>query len=341
MSSSKKAEPLAYLDMAWPDKEVVRPIDPKPWRYVDLDSISEASLAIGQIRDLETDLNQHCVDTDGIDVLHMEMALSEHAERDDYVPYFTVGTGDDAERIAPDFPIDLICLAEGGKSKNLDMISGQTSIPTNESWFQANYVAAPGLTSGSSLVLSEDNQHTLPQVAIRINRPHDSLINMASYVKRDQADGFTMEKFANRAQDFLKATGATADAADEHAIEYKSTRIDTDLRRLNNPIRKNVVAVGDSAGSASSVAGMGASLAMSAYPEAIHRLVEHMGFRSHYPGLREQAERQYRVNAGKAVSLWQNKSTGIMRRLDLYTPEVQQAVFEGNKKFSDLPPGTA
>lgn len=160
---------------------MVRPIDPKEWRYVDLDSMSDANLALGQIRDLERGLNHHCLKTDGIDIVQLEMELSEDGPGADYVPNFVAGKGDGAERIAPDFPIDLICLAEGGKSKNLDLISDQNRIPTNESWFQTNYVAAAGLVSGSSMQLSE---HGLPQVAIRINRAEDSLINMANYVPR-------------------------------------------------------------------------------------------------------------------------------------------------------------
>lgn len=65
-------------------------------------------------------------------------------------------------------------------------------------------------------------------------------------------------------------------------------------------------------------------------------MVEHGGFRPADPALRRQAEQEYRVNVGKAVGLWQNKSVGIMRKLNLYTRQVQDAVFEANKAFSPL-----
>ncbi|ATB36842.1 hypothetical protein CYFUS_002257 [Cystobacter fuscus] len=326
-ATAKKHEPMEHLNLEWPNKEVVTAMDPKEWNYPNMERISEDTLAIGQIRDLEVGLNQHAV-KQGIEVAHARVALKDMGSQ--YSPEFQFGN----EHVATRFPVDLVVVAEG-KGKNTSVISPeQHSIETGESWYQRNFVVEPGLNSGTSLVGSRTDPDKRPLVPIRINRKDDSLINVAHYARRDETAEEVWAKNADRTQATLRAAGSAADANDPSIVEYRSGRIDVNYRRSETTARGNAVLVGDAAGTGSPLAGAGGSLALSIYPEAVERLVKHPGFND--PNTREQANAAYREDADKAVDVWQRKSVDIQRALNLVPTETAQQVNASSGKVKSL-----
>ncbi|OJH33571.1 hypothetical protein [Cystobacter ferrugineus] len=326
-AAAKKHEPMEHLNLEWPNKEVVTAMDPKDWNYPNMERISEDTVAIGQIRDLEVGLNQHAV-KQGIEVAHARVALKDMGSQ--YSPTFQFGD----ERVSPKFPVDLVVVAEG-KGKNTSVISPQQNvIETGESWYQRNFVVEPGLNSGTSLVGSRTDPDKRPLVPIRINRKDDSLINVAHYARRDETADEVWAKNADRTQATLRAAGSAADANDPSIVEYRSGRIDVNYRRSETTARGNAVLVGDAAGTGSPLAGAGGSLALSIYPEAVERLVKHPGFND--PNTREQANAAYREDADKAVDVWQRKSVDIQRALNLVPTETAQQVNASSGKVKSL-----
>lgn len=310
-------EPLEHLDLAWPQHEVLDSVKPEAWHYGNLDQVSNTTLAIGQIRDLEVGLNRYCADTAGIQIVNARVSLSGEGDGDIKTTQLRLSGG---EVVVPHAPPTLICLAEGKGPNTMDF-SEQKTITTSEAWFQRNFRVEADIKSGSSLVVDPKRPDKLPVVPIRINREHDSVINLAHYANRDENESAEQvwARTATRTQDVLRAAGSHADADDESIREFQSNRIDVDWRRSSVMAKGNVVLVGDAAGTGSPIAGAGGSLAMSAYPEIIDRLVSHPEF--HTAEGREKANAAYNEDAAKPVDVWQRKSAELMRALKLFPAE--------------------
>lgn len=326
-ASAHKQKPLEHLNLEWPQNDVVDSVKQEDWHYDDLNRVSDVTLAIGQIRDLEAGLNRYWVNSAGIEVIHAKVDLQETGEG--YTTDLKLNDGS----VTPDFPLDLVCLAEG-KGSNIARFSEQKIIETNEAWYQRSFRVERGLKSGSSLIANPKYPEKPPLVPIRIQRENDSAINIAYYANRQETAEQIWTRMSDRTQAVLQAAGSNARADNPDIIEYQSKRIDVDWRRSSVMARANVVLVGDAAGTSSPIAGAGGSLAMSAYPEIVERLAKHPGFRD--PQRREEANAMYNEQAAQSLDVWLHKSADVMRKLKLFSSEKLREINASSGRVASL-----
>ncbi|HEX7635049.1 MAG TPA: hypothetical protein VF427_07215 [Noviherbaspirillum sp.] len=323
---TKKHEPCQHLDLAWPDHEAVIPVDPQDWSYSNLGKISQDNLGLCQVRNLEKGLNQHCADQENIEIIPAEIDLKENDSEDfKYSPSFIVADNENKEHIDAPFHFDLICIAEGANSKNAAVISEQTVIPKVESWYQANFSGPESDLRGVFGVMIDKDQKQMTAIH-HIGRQDGSFINMSLGIEHDKPfDPDSIESAMKHSRHMCEAAGANVEISREN-MEFESQRIDVDLKRANTVMRSNAVIIGDSAGSGSPVGALGGSLALSAYPELIERLVKHPDFKK--PEKRSDVELFFRKEAAPVVNIRHGIPSDTMRKLGFYSSEVNKQRIE-------------
>lgn len=322
--STKKREPFEYLDLAWPKHEAVIPVDPQDWRYSNLGKISQDNLGLCQIRNLEKGLNQHCLDhQENIEIIPAEIDLKETDSEDfKYSPTFIVADNEKKEHIDSPFHFDLICIAEGANSKNAAVVSEQAVIPKVESWYQANYSGPENGLRGFFGALVDRDKKQMAAVQ-HMGRKESPLVNVSLGIEPDKEfDPDSIERALENSRHICEAAGANVEIS-ERTMEFKTPqRIDVDIKRANTVMRSNAIIIGDSAGSGSPVGALGGSLALSAYPELIERLVKHPDFKK--PEKRPDVELFFRKEAAPVVNLRHGIPSDAMRKLGFYSAEVNK-----------------
>lgn len=355
---------IAGLDLAWPAYEPVKPVPHAEWRYDDLSRISDSSLAISPIKDLEAGLNRFLVGTNPsvqpqqegvqgepheparverpperrgrVDIMRgaVEIVLQESDDGGFYVPRITLPDG---KVVLPDFKFDLIHLAEGAQSKNAARIGKMTAKPRaslepraptqedlltvpvtdssqvlshsfGETWFQRNYQIDGKQKAGSSVVPPQSKGAPLV-VPIRANQKQGemdkTLVNIA-YLANESP----WEDQAARTRQVLEASGLTPEHGTVDPL-WESNPIGVTWRRHQLPADRNLTIGGDAASSKSPIAGAGASLAASAYPEMIRRLMTSPTFKGTAED-RAKLNEKYIEQARQVSDVWQDKSVRLM-----------------------------
>ncbi|MES2207454.1 MAG: hypothetical protein V4525_11770 [Pseudomonadota bacterium] len=232
------------------------------------------NLAHAQIADLEEGLNHYCVNVPGLRIIRSNIQLLPPTKGSTlFIPEFYF---EEAKHscLRPDFPIDLICIAEGANSQSRKIIGGEWPVvDPNENWWYGNYMGAPDSLGGfqNFTIIPAGNIATL-----YIEKEEKSLANIGVYFQdSENAENINVKHQA--AQKYLLAAGSPLNIHQQNR-DFDSGPISILLRRARSPIKGNVVLVGDAAASGSPVGGLGASLAMSAYPAALQRLVRDQRF---------------------------------------------------------------
>lgn len=316
-----------YLDPAWPDKQAVSAANPDDWRLGDVKGMSADNLVFSQVMDLEKGLHDYCAGQPGIRIVRGEVELRDNgAGTDTFVPLVLIG----GESVQPDFPVDLICVAEGARSPNREVIGGKPAqIDPNESWRQGNYVqtghAAPQ-PSGFEMVDAGHDPLALT-VTQYIEQANQSLVNISVYAPADSKSGekATRAKL-EQAQEHLVAGGATSLQVDEDTRQFDSGEIDVKLLRAKVAVKGNVVLVGDAVASGSPAGGYGASLSLSAYPEAVERLVTNPLFRGSNGAVPKQLQEAYRKDVANIAEVRHGRPNDIMRGIGAYSAETGEQV---------------
>lgn len=321
-TSEKKREPVEYADLAWPEREVVIPVDPKDWKYSNLGKIGKDNLGLSQFRNLEKGFNQYCLGQENIQIISAEIDLKETDSEDfKYSPAFVVTEDGEKKHIVPQLHFDLICIAEGANSKNAAIVSEQTIIPKVESWYQANYSGQESGLRGffGSLIDGDKKQITTVQ---HMGRQEGSFANVSLGIEHDkQFESDPIKNALENAKRICETAGANFNFSKEN-MEFESQRIDVDIKRANTVMRSNVVIIGDSAGSGSPAGALGGSIALAAYPEMIERLVKHPDFKN--PEKRRDVEIFFRKGIAQIVNTRLNEPSDTMRKLGFYSAEVNK-----------------
>lgn len=314
--------PTRHLDPAWPDHLPVGAVKPDDWRLGDPDGMNGDNLVFSQVMDLEKGLNDYCAAQPGIEILHAEVHLQDSgAGNDRFVPVLKIA----GEAVHPEFAVDLICVAEGSRSPNRDAIGGAPAqIDPNENWHQGNYIhtAKDAPHPGGFEMLDVAHDPLALTVTQYIEQGHQSLANISVYAptRAKPGEAATRAKLES-AQAHIDAGGATALRINEDTRQFDSGEIDVKLLRAKVPVKGNVVLVGDAVASGSPAGGYGASLALSAYPEAVERLVSHPLFQGTNGAIPKQLQETYHRDVSSIAEVRHGRPTDIMRSIGAYTSE--------------------
>jgi len=155
-----------------------------------------------------------------------------------------------------------------------------------------------------------------------IEQGHQSLTNISVYAPTDAKPGAeaTRAKLES-AQAHLDAGGATALRVNKDTRQFDSGEIDVQLLRAKVPVKGNVVLVGDAVASGSPAGGYGASLSLSAYPEAVERLVSHPLFQGSNGVIPEELQKAYNKDVSSIAEVRHGNPNDIMRSIGAYTPD--------------------
>ncbi|MFM0069258.1 FAD-dependent oxidoreductase [Paraburkholderia aspalathi] len=311
----------AHLDPAWPDHQLVGAVKPDDWQLGDPKEMNADNLVFSQVMDLEKGLNDYCATPQvGINILRADVQLQNGGTDDRFVPILKVGD----ELVHPDFPVDLICVAEGSRSPNRLAIGGDPAeIDPNESWHQGNYIETAKDTpkpGGFEIVEVGHNPLALT-VTQYIEQGHQSLTNISVYAPTNNKPGETAARAKlENAQAHIEAGGATALRVNEDTRQFDSGEIDVKLLRAKVPVKGNVVLVGDAVASGSPAGGYGASLSLSAYPEAIGRLVSHPLFQGSNGVLPKELQDAYSKDVSDIAEVRHGRPNDSMRSIGIYAP---------------------
>ncbi|WP_255220999.1 hypothetical protein [Herbaspirillum rubrisubalbicans] len=319
-TKTRQTEPMAYMNLEWPQGEPVAAVDARDWQYPNLSTISAHNVALCQIRNLEKGLNQYCLTQENIDVISAEVSLlTSMGPSTDYAARLTVGDNDEKEDIDPAIKFDLIVVAEGANSKNASLVSEQTISPTVESWYQANYTGPENTAPGLFGVMFDKEKKQLTAIH-HLHRQEGALVNMSLGIEPDKPfDAAAISNAMSAAQLMCEVGGSDTRISDE-TIEFSSQRIDVKMKRADNTMRSNVVLVGDSAGSGSPVGALGGSLALAAYPQILENLVNHLNTSA----TREASEQAYREQSARAINIRHGLPSDTMTKLGYYSEEVNR-----------------
>lgn len=342
--SSKQSEPFQSLDLAWPEHEVVVPTAPRDWQFSNLNKMAPDNLGVTQIKNMEKGMNEYCKNQKNIDIVSAEIDLRKNGSiHFEYSPIFVISEKGDNDFIEAPFHFDLICIAEGANSKNASLVGAHTVIPKVESWCQVNYSGYKNKVGGfSSFIVDKNKKEIL--ATLHTERENSSLFNVSMFVDpNEKAEDSIIKDSLEKSKYPCSLAGVDIEISDD-AIEFISPRIDVDLKRTNNAMHSNAIIIGDSAGSGSAVAGLGASLALSAYPEMVERLVKHPEFKNLEK--RKEVENFFKKGVAQIVNLRLGDPSDIMRKLGFYSAEINKqrikdgvaALFSEEKSDKPLKP---
>jgi len=332
------------LDLAWPRHEPVTAVSPGEWQAPPAEFFGSENLVLAQVCDLEKSLNTCCLAHPSIHIVNAAIELQgEPNGEQDYHPVFKLGTGDDQRTFSPRQNIGLICLAEGASSPNRMLVGGELPpVVTNESWHQGNYVGPSADIGGFNAVDLQDDTIIVTQ---HIQRPAQSLVNVSVFHPTDQpppADDVVNK--LHRARAHVNSANVPVEISENHRI-YDSGPIGIQLRTARNPMRRNVLQVGDNAISGSPGGGYGGSVGTSQFCQLVNDTVNHPDFNSPDPALRHRVEDYYRKGVADIQDVRTGRPTEILHRLGAYSHQTvldsgRQAAlarFDGLARI-DLPP---
>ena len=335
---------IEALDLAWPVHEPVTAVAPTDWRAPPAEFFSSDNMVLGQTCDLEKSLNECCLRHPSIHVVNAEIELQCPAGEDaDYHPLFKMGDENNPKTFSPSQDIELICLAEGSQSPNRNLIGGEWQpVATNESWQQGNYIGAASSVGGFNAV---DVQPDTIIVTQHIEQPGQSLANVSVFHPTDQppsADSIVSRLHLARAH--VDTVKSPVNISENHR-QYDSGPIDINLRMARNPIKRNVIQVGDNAFSGTPAGGYGGSMGTSQFCQLVSETVNHPDFNSSDPVRRQRVEDYYRKGVADIHAVRTGRPTTILRKLGVYSPQTVEASgrqaatarFEGLAPI-DLPP---
>ena len=315
------ARPLVEaLDPAWPANEPVSAVRPDDWQSPPAEFFSSENMVFGQIRDLESTLNEYCLRQPSIHIVRAAIELVREAgDHGDYRPAFVLENAPDPQRFVPPRRIALIGLAEGAHSPNREKVGGEMPpVATNESWQQGNYVGSPSNIGGFNIV---DMRPDTLIVTQHIEQPEQSLVNISVFHPTDQVPHpDTIVDQLHQAQAHVD-TAAAAVAIQEENRVYDSGQIDVYLRMARNPMQHNVVQLGDTAFSGSPVGGYGGSVAGSQFAQLVRDTIQHPLFSSCEPEDRLQLEEFYRKRVADIRDVRSGRASATLRELGVYSPE--------------------
>lgn len=202
-----------------------------------------------------------------------------------------------------------------------------------ESWYQANFAVPNAGRHGffGWVVDAANKQITAVQ---HMERPDQALINVSLGVPPDQVfDEAAIATALKNASHLCKTAGLPVDLSTMEK-EFEAKRIDVNLKRAAKPIDGNLIVIGDAAGSGSPAGAFGGSLALSAYPEAVERLVSHPDF--NHPEKHKAAQRVFEAGVAQIVKIRHHEPSKIMNSLGFYAPGVyQQQLKNANQALSN------
>jgi hypothetical protein len=320
LGNKRKKEPFKELDLAWPDNEVSIPVKPEYWRYKDLTKIGTDNLAIAQVKELEAGLNQYCIDQ-GIEFVGAETEIEQNNNKK-YSATFSMKNGEKVAHTKTNFPIDLICLAENPNGKNISKISEQSTIPTNESVYFTNCSGRSSDLGGMTARVFDAEDTT---VVLQASKKDEDILNVGTRGKvGEQITPATLQKQLEKVKPVLAAAKSNIDSSYGKKIST-SPRLDIDLKCAMNPIESNVIIIGDAAAAGSPIGGLGGSLALSAYPEAIERLVTHPDFNSADKKKRSALENNFRHDIAQIANIRHGEMSNVMRQMGFYSEKTNKA----------------
>ncbi|UVA80680.1 hypothetical protein [Pandoraea commovens] len=317
----------SYLDLAFPSDELIGAVKPDDWRLGAPEGMRTESLVAAQVMDFETGLNDYCAAQPGIDIVQAEVQLQQGDIGDDrFVPVLKIG----GESVRPDFPVDLICIAEGAQSKNQEVIGGALAmVAPNESWRQRNYVQSskgPRRLGGFEVVDTHSNPFQLT-VTGYIEQSDQSLAMVWIYAPTNEKPGEEETRVRmEAAQKHVIAGGAIRLRMDEGTRQFYSGDIDVKLLSANVAARSNTILVGDAFASGSPIGGYGASMALCTYPEAVERLVSHPLFKGTNGVIPKALLDTYHKHVSSTAEVLHGRASDIMRGYDVYTLETRTAL---------------
>lgn len=317
----KTKEPAEHLDLAWPDHEVVTPVAPNDWRYEDLTRMGPDNLATAKVLLLEQGLNEYCI-ARGIKFVQAETDLYKQAENETYGATLSFQGRATKGQVTPDFPLDLICLAESASGKNARLISLQTTIPTNESVYITNFSGKPTDAIAGFTGRVFDAEDTT--IVLHASTDTETVVNIGTRGKpgEDIAPD-ALRKKLDKAKPMMSATGSDI-GIEPTEVTYESGRLDIALTRAMNPIHGNVVILGDGAASGSPIGALGGSLALSAYPEMVKRLVTDARFGSEQAAEQLALAKEFRVGISQIGNVRHGLMSDLMTKLRFYSKETQK-----------------
>jgi hypothetical protein len=317
---------LGELDLAWPQQRPLAPVPADQWRPNNLHQIGDENLGLCQIKNLEKGLNAYCVKqfkeehgtTRRIHILQGEIELSpSNPTSPDFSPQFKLPN---EAPLSTKLPFDLICIAEGANSAKAETIGQSFALATQpahvESWYQANYTAPKQGLHGFFGSIVDKNDHKITAVQ-HMERQNDAMINVSLGVPPEHALDQTAINTAIVHAEHLCNTAGLNIKLTPNNREFETKRIDVIMKRSAQPMVGNVVMIGDAAGSGSPVGALGGSLSLSAYPEAIERLVTHPNFND--PATRHTLQQAYEKDINSIVNIRHNKPSEVMRTLEFYS----------------------
>lgn len=327
----------AYLDLAWPQNNPrIASAAPEAWKITDITALSGNALVHGLILDIEHGLNRYCAKHPRIHIVHRAVSLAMtgvgHLAR--FVPTFLSDACEAHSSVTPDFPIDLICIAEGVGSANAAAVG--TALPDvrlDEYWDSTLFIGSAVADCKVGVAILDADRRLTPRTAVTVFLKHrrQTVCFFAHFTAYDattrHAVDFDCARMASRnrgmaiARERMSREGCTGTLR-EDGPQIDLGPVDIHIKSAKRPLRANAILIGDAATSGSPVGGSGASLAISAFPVAIARLVSHPLFRETHPKARRVLERAYRRDIADIAECRHDLARTEMRATGGYTKEV-------------------
>ncbi|AKC69765.1 hypothetical protein [Pandoraea oxalativorans] len=311
-----------YLDPAFPDDQFIGSTDLNDWRLGPPERMRTETLVLTSLMDLERSLNDYCAAQPGIDIVHAEVHLQENRSADDrFIPVLKIGE----ESIRPNFPIDLICIAEGAHSANREVIGGApAAVDPNESWHQSVYVQPTTGAYRPDNFDVIDVRHDPFRITVvdYVEQPRQSVALVSVCTPADaRPNEAAMRAELACAQAHIVARRTTPFQVGEATRQFASGEINVKLMRAKIAGKGNAVIVGDAAACGSPAGATGASFAVSAYPEAIERLVTHPQFGGSNGVIPKALMATYNEEISRIADVAHGRQSTIMRSMGAYSPE--------------------
>ncbi|VVE25012.1 hypothetical protein [Pandoraea commovens] len=317
----------SHLDPVFPDSPIIGSMSLNDWRLGPPERMCAETLVFTNLMHLETSLNDYCATQPGIDILHAEVHLQESSDaHDSFIPVLKIGE----ESICPNFPVDLICIAEGAHSANRAVIGGAAAVvDPDECWHQGIYVqpSSGAPCRGDFMVIETRHAPHLITVIEYAERAHQSLANISICTRTDDKPSeATVCAELECAQAHILARGITTFRVGEATRQFESGEIIVKLSRTKVAGKGNVVIVGDAAAAGSPAGATGASFAVSAYPEAVERLVAHPQFSGSNGVIPKALLDTYNKETSRIADVAHERQSALMRSAGAYTPETGTAL---------------
>lgn len=316
-----------YLDLAFPDDQFIGAMSLEDWQLGSPERMRTDTLVLTSLMDLEKSLNDYCAAQPGIDILHAEVHLEENGAADDrFIPVLKIGE----ESIRPNFPVDLICIAEGAHSVNRNIIGGApAAVDPNESWHQSVYVqpTTGEYRPGNFDVIDARHDPFRITVVDYVEQRHQSVALVSVCTPADaKLDEAAMRAEQACAQAHIVARRATPFQVSEATRQFASSEINVKLMRAKIAGKWNAVIVGDAAAFGSPAGATGASFALSAYPEAIERLVTHPQFGGSNGMIPKDLLAKYNREISFIADIAHGRQSALMRAIGAYSPDTGKAL---------------